>query len=72
MEGFCGLKLCPGCESQKVAGGGWGWFPEPVKAAAVGFGTYRGATVQGRVGLSPSLLAGRRAGCGELGWKTLS
>ena len=43
-----------------------------MKAAAVGFGTRHGATVQGRVGLSPSLLAGHRAGCGELGWKALS
>lgn len=40
-------------------------FPEPVKAAAVGLGAYHGATVQGQVHLSPSLLAGYRAGGGE-------
>lgn len=43
-----------------------------MKAAAVGFGAHRGATVQGRVGLSPSLLAGHKAGYGELGWKAPS
>lgn len=43
-------------------------FPEPVKVAAVGFGAHHGATAQSKVGLSPSLLAGHRAGVGEPVW----